>query len=117
MVNIVSAYAPQAGRSGEKKDAFWGMLDDTTTVTDSEVLLVAGDLNGHIEEDRGGFEDLRGKYGCGVRNGEEERNYVKYLKRVQQRNSVHSEGWKELSANVWETAKEVCVVTTGYRRK
>ena len=49
------------------------MLDDATTVADSEILLVAGDLNGHIGEDRGDFEDVIEKYGFGVRNWEGER--------------------------------------------
>ena len=47
-------------------------LDDTTTVAGSEVLLVAGDLNGHIGEDRGGFDDVIGIYRFGVRYGKRE---------------------------------------------
>ena len=54
-------------------ETFWGMLDDVTTVAESEKLLVAGDLNGHIGEDRRGFEEVMGAHRFGVRNQEGER--------------------------------------------
>ena len=44
-----------------------------TTVAESEVLHVAGDLNGHIGEDRRDFEEVMGAHGFGVRNQEGER--------------------------------------------
>ena len=43
------------------------MLHDVTTVAESEVLLVTGDLNSHIGEDRRGVEKVRGAHGFGVR--------------------------------------------------
>ena len=49
------------------------MLDDVTTVVESELLLVAGNLNGHIGEDRRGFEEVMGAHGFGVRNQKGER--------------------------------------------
>lgn len=73
VMNIFSVYVPQVGRPEEEKEAFWGVLDDVTTVADSEVLLIAGDLNGHIEDDRGGFKEVMGIYGFGVRIREGER--------------------------------------------
>ncbi|KAK3876473.1 hypothetical protein Pcinc_018758 [Petrolisthes cinctipes] len=72
VANIFSVYA-QVGRPEEEKEAFWGTLDDATMVSESEVLLVAGDLTGHIGEDRGGFEEVMGTYGFGVRNRQGER--------------------------------------------
>ena len=50
-----------------------GMLDDMTTVAESEVLLIAGNLNGYIVEDRRGFEEVMGAHGFGVKNQERER--------------------------------------------
>ena len=41
------------------------MLDDVTTVAESKVLLVAGNLNRHIGEDRRGFEEVMGAHGFG----------------------------------------------------
>ena len=72
VVNFFSACAPQVVSSEEEKDIFWGMLDDATTVADSEVLLVVGDLNGHIGEHRRGFEDIMGIHRFRVRNKERE---------------------------------------------
>ena len=38
-------------------------------MAESEILLFAGDLNGHIGEDRGGFKEvIMGAHGFGVRN-------------------------------------------------
>ena len=62
---IFSVYAPQVGGPVAEKGAFWGMLDDVTTVAESKVLLVAGNLNRHIGEDRRGFEELMGAHGFG----------------------------------------------------
>ena len=43
------------------------MLHDVTTVAESEVLLVTGDLNSHTGEDRRGVKEVRGAHGFGVR--------------------------------------------------
>ncbi|KAK3871404.1 hypothetical protein Pcinc_023453 [Petrolisthes cinctipes] len=37
--------------------------------------------------------------------------------KVQQKNNRNRGGWKQLSENVLEAAKEVCGETTGYRRR
>ena len=37
-------YAPQVDRPETEKEAFWGVLDDVTTMVESEVLLVPDDL-------------------------------------------------------------------------
>ena len=72
VANIFSVYAPQVGRPQDEKEAFWGMLDDVINVPESEILLVAGDLNGHIGDDIRGFEEVMGVHGYGVRNHEGE---------------------------------------------
>ena len=71
--NIFSVYAPQVDRPEAEREAFWAMLDGVTTVGESVVLLVAGNLNGHIGEDRRGFEEVMGAHEFGVRNQEGER--------------------------------------------
>jgi hypothetical protein len=72
--HIFSVYAPQVGRAEEEKEAFWRVLDDeAAAVAASEVLLVAGDLNGHIGDDCEGFEEIMGIYGFGERNRDGER--------------------------------------------
>ncbi|VDO19158.1 unnamed protein product [Heligmosomoides polygyrus] len=52
--HLFSAYAPQSGCSERAKDEFWSLLDEKT----AEVVIVAGDLNGHVGAAKDG-------YGCG----------------------------------------------------
>ncbi|XP_046844904.1 uncharacterized protein LOC124438748 [Xenia sp. Carnegie-2017] len=56
--NIVTAYAPQQGCEEDEKQRFWNQLEEVTTnVKETEQLIVAGDLNGHIGRERvEGFE-------------------------------------------------------------
>ena len=42
-------------------------------VKDEEVIVVEGDLNGHVGRNADGFEGVHGGYRYGVRNGEGER--------------------------------------------
>ena len=56
--NIFSVYVPQVGSPEAEKDVFLGILNDVTTLAESEVLLVVCDLNDHIGEDRRSFEEL-----------------------------------------------------------
>lgn len=73
VVNLVSVYAPQAGRSMEEKEGFWvsfGRVIDG--VSDREGLIVCGDMNGHVGSVADGFEGVHGGNGYGVRNVEGE---------------------------------------------
>ena len=74
LVNIFSVYVPQVGRTEEEKDQFWIDLFDTVScIPDSEKVIVAGDLNGHIGQERLGYEAVHGGYSFGLRNTEGER--------------------------------------------
>nr|XP_016488582.1 PREDICTED: craniofacial development protein 2-like [Nicotiana tabacum] len=57
-LNIISAYAPQAGLDEEVKRRFWEDLDE-----------MVRDFNGHIGATSGGYNDVRGGFGFGDRNG------------------------------------------------
>src|SRR5580692_494404 len=49
LLNIISAYAPQSGKSNEEKDDFWDKLIAlTSSISGGEVILLGGDLNGHV---------------------------------------------------------------------
>ena len=52
------------------KNFFFNLLSCISVVPTEEMLLVCGDLNGHVGKTSGGFEDLHGGYGYGVRNPE-----------------------------------------------
>ena len=73
VLNIVSAYAPQTGRSMEEKEEFWALMNKTVSeISKSERLIVCGDMNGHVGEKADGFEGVHGGYGFGDRNVEGE---------------------------------------------
>ncbi|VDO63574.1 unnamed protein product [Heligmosomoides polygyrus] len=49
LYHFFSAYAPQGGCSNQAKDEFWNLLDEKTAeVPSKDVIIVAGDLNGHL---------------------------------------------------------------------
>ena len=71
-MNILSVNAPQVGRK-EGKDKIWNKLFDIVGfIPDTEKEILPGDLNGHIGEERVGYEAVQG-YSCGLRNSEVER--------------------------------------------
>ncbi|EYC12957.1 hypothetical protein Y032_0045g1180 [Ancylostoma ceylanicum] len=73
-MRIISAYAPQVGCTVEEKSSFHEDLEQYVySIEDEEVLLLGGDLNGHIGEKREGFDLWHGGYGYGTRNEEGQR--------------------------------------------
>ena len=73
IVNLISVYAPQVGRSMEDKEEFYALLGKTLTNLDAdEKLLILGDFNGHVGERVDGFEGVHGDKGFGNRNLEGE---------------------------------------------
>ena len=74
MLRVVSCYAPQANCSVEEKDAFWEVLSDHIGSFDPEErVAIGGDLNGHVGEDRLGYERYHGGRGFGSRNNDGQR--------------------------------------------
>ncbi|VDO79373.1 unnamed protein product [Heligmosomoides polygyrus] len=56
LFHFFSAYAPQTGCSDQAKDEFWNLLDEKTAeVPSKDVIIVAGDLNGHVGATKDGY--------------------------------------------------------------
>lgn len=73
ILNLISVYAPQVGRSMEDKEEFYYELGQVTEkIKEEELIMVCGDLNGHVGERVQGFEAVHGGRGFGVRNLEGE---------------------------------------------
>nr|XP_016514495.1 PREDICTED: craniofacial development protein 2-like [Nicotiana tabacum] len=69
-LNIISAYAPQAGMDEEVKRHFWEDLDEMVRgIPHTEKLFIGGDFNGHIGTTSRGYDDVHGGFGFGDRNG------------------------------------------------
>ena len=74
VINVISAYAPQAGCPTEEKEEFWNTMEGTVTeVKREERLYIGADLNGHVGEGNDGIERWIGKHGYGTRNAEGDR--------------------------------------------
>ena len=72
-MHVISAYTPQGGKMLDEKDGFWGMMDDSIgNIPKNEILVIGGDLNGHVGRGRNGFEDVMGIDGYGERNADGE---------------------------------------------
>ncbi|XP_019248375.1 PREDICTED: craniofacial development protein 2-like [Nicotiana attenuata] len=69
-LNVVSAYAPQAGLDEEVKRRFWEGLDEIVrSIPPTERLFIRGDFNGHIGSAAGSYGEVHGGFGFGDRNG------------------------------------------------
>jgi len=74
VINIISAYAPQAGRNNEEKEQFYEKLEQLVlTCNPEELLIIGGDMNGHVGEGADGYSETHGGKGFGTRNEEGER--------------------------------------------
>ncbi|EYC32641.1 hypothetical protein Y032_0002g1012 [Ancylostoma ceylanicum] len=67
-LHFFSAYAPQTGCCKQTKDEFWMLLDEKTAeVPMEDIIVVAGDLNGHVGAAKDGYR-CHGGFGYGTRN-------------------------------------------------
>ena len=72
MRNIVSAYAPQVGKSIEKKNDFRQDLDGLIkSVSEQKRIVLGADINGHVGKGNIGNEEIMGRYGARMRIKEE----------------------------------------------
>ena len=66
LVVVISAYGPQTGCEEGMKEKFMKELDQLVGKTDEgELLIVCGDLNGHVGKESEGFEEVHGGHGYG----------------------------------------------------
>ena len=73
-VVIVSVYAPQQGLPDGEKDRFYEeLLLTLSAIGSNEIIMLCGDLNGHVGRAISGYANVHGGYGFGVRNAEGER--------------------------------------------
>ena len=63
VVSVVSAYAPQCGLDDNYKDIFYDeLLAVVSKLGEKEIVLVAGDLNGHVGKLASGYEGVHGGF-------------------------------------------------------
>ena len=73
LMNVISGYAPQVGQSQVDKDMFWNAVYDLVErLKKEEMVVLGGDLNGHVGRESDGYEGVHGGFGYGIRNMEGE---------------------------------------------
>ena len=71
LVVIISACGPQTGCEEGEKERFMEEPDELVGKTEEgELLVVCGDLNGHVGKETEGLEEVHGGHGYGNRNRE-----------------------------------------------
>lgn len=71
VVRVISAYAPQSGKSEIEKENFYVELESEWDLKGkNEVVFVLGDFNGHVGKESEGFDGVHGGNGIGIRNVE-----------------------------------------------
>ncbi|XP_039301290.1 craniofacial development protein 2-like [Nilaparvata lugens] len=72
-MNVISAYAPQAGCANAGKDIFWEEVNDLLySIPPTELKYVCGDLNGHVGQNTTVYNSIHGNFGYGTTNVEGE---------------------------------------------
>ena len=71
MMNVISAYAPQAGCEVVEKEEFWEEMDELVdSIPREERMVIGADFNGHVGSGNTGDERVMGIHGIGERNAE-----------------------------------------------
>ena len=72
-VVAVSDCANQQGLTNDEKDCFYeNIIQLIASVNEKDMVIIGGDLNGHVRKDIDRYDGVHGGYGFGVRNTEGE---------------------------------------------
>ena len=72
-ISFIQIYAPQQGRPQEEKEEFYEKLQEVKNSVPYGDIIILGDMNGHVGDDRLGMNNIIGAFGIGDRNREGER--------------------------------------------
>ena len=68
-VVTVSAYAPQQGLTNYEKDRFYESITKLiASINTKYMVIIGGNLNGHVRKKVDGYDGFHGGYGFGVKN-------------------------------------------------
>ena len=98
-VSLIQVYAPQQGRPQEEKEEFYRHLQEVKdSVPYADNVIIIGDLNGHVGEDRAGIDNILGAFSIGNRNREGE-NIIDFC--VQNQMSIMNTFYKHRESQKW----------------
>ena len=72
-LNVISGYAPKVGQAIGDKEEFWLALSKVVDgIGQEELVVIVGDMNGHVGAKASEYEGVHGEKGYGERNTEGE---------------------------------------------
>jgi len=71
LLNVLTVYAPHSGKLEEEKESFCNkMFHLVSCIPQNEMVVLAGDMNGHVGSSNVGYDGTRGGFGYGDRNAD-----------------------------------------------
>ena len=71
LLNVLTVYVPHTGKPEEEKEKFWNELYDLEScIPQDEMVVLAGDMNGHVGSSNVGYHGTHGGFGYGARNAD-----------------------------------------------
>jgi len=71
LLNVLTVYAPHSGKREDKKESFWNeVFHLVSCIPQNEMLVLAGDMNGHVGSSNIGHDGMHGGFGYGDRNAD-----------------------------------------------
>jgi len=68
LLNVFTVYAPHSGKPDEEKERFWNKVFHLVScIPQNEMVVFAGDMNGHIGSSNVGYDGTHGGFGYGSR--------------------------------------------------
>jgi len=74
LLNNFTLYASHSGKPKEEKENFWNeMFHLVSCIPQNEMVVLAGDMNGHVGSSNVGYDGMHGGFGYGDRNADRPR--------------------------------------------
>jgi len=71
LLNVLTVCAPHSGKLEEENDSVWKELFHLVScIPQSEIVMLAGDMNGHFGSSNIGYDGMHGGYGYGAQNAD-----------------------------------------------
>jgi len=69
LLNVFTVNAPHSGKPDEEKESFWDdVFQLVSCILQNEMVVFAGDMNGHIGSSNVGYDGTHSGFGYGSRN-------------------------------------------------
>jgi len=71
LLTVLTVYAPHSGKPKEEKESFWNEVFHLVSgIPQDEMVVLAGDMNGHVASSIAGYDEMHGGFRYGNRNAD-----------------------------------------------